>query len=229
MRDNHYLLVGAVLLAVTMAGCMGGSGADINETLDDQANGSADAESDAETDGAADGSMDGGSESGTDAGAAVDGSEEASGSASAQMMGLESCEAGETMTFAELREQAEFQFGGEQSPDAGQVSGTVTSQGMVQHDGRQTCHLIVEYDETVGGETMQLERVEMWAGTDDYVDMEYVDASGTLRLRFTIEGNDTSTTLYDEQGDEIDIPSGGQMPSGDGMEGVESPDGGFGY
>lgn len=204
MRTRYLVIVGVLALSLALAGCMGSGGGDANTSADADGNGSMDG-----GDGSTDGSMDAGAQGSMDG--SMDG-----GAMSSGFFGGQGCEAGQTMTFAELRQQAEFSMSADQAPDASEVSGTVTTNGVVQHEGHETCHVTVEYDEEVGSQGMQLQRVEMYAGSDSYVDMQYFDASGTQRLRVTMEDNESSMTVYDEQGNEIQMPSGGQMPSGSG-------------
>lgn len=181
------LLVLAVVLLVGVAGCMNGGGGD------SPANGQNNSQMDGQQ--------------------PEDGGGMGNGTTSMGVFG--GCNAGQTMTFEEMRQQYDvggmFEAGG-RTPDASEVSGTVTVEGMVNHDGRQTCHVVIEYDEPIGSGGAQLNRVEMFGSDEDYADIIYYDTNDTRRMQVTLENNDTSFTIYDEQGNEMDIPTGGQMP-----------------
>lgn len=190
--NRKIVLILAVVALVGVAGCMGNGGG----APADGGNGSVDSQQD-------DGSPGGG---------AMDG-----GSATAGMFG--GCEAGQSMTFEEMRQQYEVQSmfqAGQGTPEVSEISGTVTFRGTVNHDGHETCHVVIEYDEAVGSGEMQLSSVEMYSNPD-YVDLIYYDTNGTRRMQVTMEGNETEFTLYDEEGNEMEFPGGGQMPSGGGQ------------
>lgn len=190
--NRKIVLVLAVVALVGVAGCMGNGGG-------------------APADGG-NGSVDGQQDDGSSNGGVMDG-----GSATSGVFG--GCEAGQSMTFEEMRQQYEVQSmfqAGQGTPDASEISGSVSFEGMVSHDGRETCHVVIDYDEPVGSSEMQLSRVEMFSNPD-YVDMIYFDTSDTRRMQVTMEGNETEFTLYDEQGNEMEFPGGGQMPSDGGQ------------
>lgn len=154
--------------------------------------------------------MDGGASDGGDGGDGVNG-----GSAT---LGLfESCSAGQSMTFEEMRNQydvGELFQEGQTSPDVSEISGSVSVEGVVSRDGREACHVVIRYDEPVGSSDRQLNRVEIYSSGDDYVDMVYYDTNDVRRMQVTRDGNDTSFTLYDEEGEEMEFPSSGGSMDG---------------
>lgn len=233
--EKKLIIIALVALMLALSGCMGDSGpSDGNDSADDEpedAGGEDDGTSDGGTDdggtessssdsGTDDGGTDGGGmgdgtmDDGMDDGGMEDG--EVTGDTDEAMA---RCEAGATQTYTYAGPQGETS------------EMTVTVEGPERRDGTRYCKFRTDYEEmglqdSVQGQYQDRtpDRVEWWASMDslnqdtDRLDegdaiMEMYDTNGNIMMSWRVQGDSFEMTMYDENGNEIDMGGfSGQMP-----------------
>lgn len=148
----------------------------------------------------------------------LDASTDATADSEARVMaGPDGCEAGATTTLAALERETEYQLLTRSEETGSSIDdATVTVQGVVDRDGRRTCHAVADLAEPAGDGSVEIERMEIYAGDRAYAVIQFFDREGTKRFQVVREDDGTGMTMYDESGEEIAFPGDPFAHGGDG-------------
>ena len=101
----------------------------------------------------------------------------------------------------------------EEFEDDGVVT-TVTMNGVVEREGRESCSFTVEVDYPDEDEMLPMGIVEVkgYVSVDGgHAELLYYNSDGVLRMERTREDGERSLTYYGEDGEEVETPATGQI------------------